>query len=30
MVGVVMADGGSGCGWLMKFVVDVFIIILMS
>ena len=25
-----MADGGGGCSWLMKFVVDVFIIILMS
>ena len=32
MVGVVMANGGGGCGcgWLMKFVVDVFIIILTS
>jgi len=31
---VVVADGGGGgggsCGWLLKFVVDVFIIILMS
>ena len=30
VVGVVMANGGGGCGWLLKFVVDVFIIILMS
>ena len=30
VVGVVVADGGGGCGWLVKFVVDVFIIILMS
>ena len=31
-VGVVVVDGGGGCsyGWLMKFVVDVFIIILIS
>ena len=27
---MVVADGGGGCGWLLKFVVDVFIIILMS
>ena len=27
---VVVADGGGGCGWLLKFVMDVFIIILMS
>ena len=27
---MVVADGGGGCGWLVKFVVDVFIIILMS
>ena len=32
VVGVVVVDGGGGCsyGWLMKFVVDVFIIILIS
>ena len=30
VVGVGVADGGGGCGWLLKFVVDVFIIILMS
>ena len=29
-MGVVVADGGGGCGWLLKFVVDVFIIILIS
>ena len=27
---MVVADGGGGCGWLLKFVGDVFIIILMS
>ena len=27
---VVVGDGGGGCGWLLKFVVDVFIIVLMS
>ena len=26
---MVVADGGGGCDWLLKFVVDVFIIILM-
>ena len=30
VVSVVMANGGGGCGWLLKFAVDVFIIILMS
>ena len=30
VVVVVVANGGGGCDWLMKFVVDVFIIILMS
>ena len=30
VVGVVVADGGGGCGWLLKFAMDVFIIILMS
>ena len=32
VVGVVVVDGGGGCsyGWLIKFVVDVFIIILIS
>ena len=30
VVAMVVADGESGCGWLLKFVVDVFIIILMS
>ena len=30
IVGVVIAGGGGGCDWLLKFVVDVFIIILMS
>ena len=32
VVGVVVANGGGGggCGWLLKFVVDVFIIVLMS
>ena len=30
VVVVVVADGGGGCDWLLKFVVDVFIIILMS
>ena len=29
-MGVVVANGGGGCGWLLKFDVDVFIIILMS
>ena len=30
VVGVVVANGGGGYGWLLKFVVGVFIIILMS
>ena len=30
VVGVVVADDGGGCGWLLKFAMDVFIIILMS
>ena len=30
VVGVVVANGGGGCGWLLKFAMDVFIIILMS
>ena len=30
VVGVVVANGGGDCGWLLKFVMDVFIIILMS
>ena len=30
VMGVVVVDGGSGCGWLLKFAVDVFIIILMN
>ena len=30
VVGVVVADGGGGYGWLLKFAVGVFIIILMS
>ena len=30
VVSVVVANGGGGCGWLLKFAVDVFIIILMS
>ena len=24
VVGVVVADGGGGCGWLLKFAVDFF------
>ena len=27
---MVVANGGGDCGWLLKFVMDVFIIILMS
>ena len=30
VVGVIVADGGGGCDWLLKFAVKVFIIILMS
>ena len=30
VVGVVVANGGGDCGWLLKFAMDVFIIILMS
>ena len=30
VVGVVIAGGGDGCGWFVKFVVNVFIIIIMS
>ena len=30
VMGVVVANGGGDCGWLLKFVMDVFIIILMS
>ena len=30
VVVVVVANGGSGCGWLLKFMVDFFIIILKS
>ena len=30
VVGVVVANGGGGCGWLLKFAMDVFIIIQMS
>ena len=30
VVGVIVADGGGGCDWLLKFAVEVFISILMS
>ena len=30
VVGVIVADGGGGCDWLLKFAVEVFIIILIS
>ena len=30
VVSVVIAGGGDGCGWFVKFVVNVFIIIIMS
>ena len=30
VVGVVVANGGGGCDWLLKFAMDVFIIIQMS
>ena len=30
VVGVVIAGGGDSCGWFVKFVVNVFIIIIMS
>ena len=29
-MGVLVADGEGGCGWLLKLGVDIFIIILMS
>ena len=30
VVGVVVPGGGGGCGWFLKFMVNIFIIILMS
>ena len=29
VVGVVVANSGGGCGWLLKFAMDVFIIIIL-